>query len=160
MALIHRAIQKIRQCNCHIVLIAPGGPGMPRFWDLVQLLMEIPLLLPASKTLLKQPHNQVFHHNPQYLNLHTWSLGVDSFKNKSSLWKWQRELLPLKGHQQGPFTSRSGPFLGGLHVTNPPIRFMCPTSVCLSTFSFPDSNSKMLCPIEFKLDREIDHHHS
>ena len=54
--------------------------------------------------------------------------------------------------------------LGGLHVTNPPIRLMCPTSVCPSvcpsTFLFPDSNSKMLCPIEFKLDREIDHHHS
>ena len=29
-----------------------------------------------------------------------------------------------------------------------------------STFSFPDSNSKTLCPIEIKLDREIDHHHS
>ena len=51
-------------------------------------------------------------------------------------------------------------FLGGLHVTNPPIRLMCPTSVCPSTFSFPDSNLKMLCPIEFKLDREIEHHHS
>ena len=55
-------------------------------------------------------------------------------------------------------------FLGGLRVTNPPIRLMCPTSVrpsvCPSTFSFPDSNSKTLCPIEFKLDREIDHHHS
>ena len=51
-------------------------------------------------------------------------------------------------------------FLGGLRVTNPPIRLMCPTSVCPSTFSFPDSNSKMVCPIEFKLDREIDHHHS
>ena len=24
---------------------------------------------------------------------------------------------------------------------------------CPSTFPFPDSNSKMLCPIEFKLDR-------
>ena len=51
-------------------------------------------------------------------------------------------------------------FLGGLHVINPNIRLMCPTSVCPSTFSFPDSNSKMVCPIEFKLDREIEHHHS
>ena len=50
--------------------------------------------------------------------------------------------------------------LGGLRVTNPPIRLMCPTSVRLSTFFFPDSNSKTVCPIEFKHDREIDHHHS
>ena len=35
----------------------------------------------------------------------------------------------------------------------------CPF-VCSSTFLFPDSNSKTLCPIKFKLDREIDHHHS
>ena len=41
-------------------------------------------------------------------------------------------------------------FLGGLSVTNRPIRLMCLTfvcpSVCPSTFSFPDSNSKTLCP--------------
>ena len=59
---------------------------------------EIPLQLPVSTTLLKQSLNQVFHNNPQQLNLHAWCLGVDSSKNKV-LWKWQRELLPLKGHQ-------------------------------------------------------------
>ena len=29
-----------------------------------------------------------------------------------------------------------GAFLGGLHVTNPPIRLMCPTSICLSVHIF------------------------
>ena len=28
-ALLHRVIQKIRQCNCLIIVIAPGWPGMP-----------------------------------------------------------------------------------------------------------------------------------
>ena len=42
-ALLQRVIQKIRQCNCLIILIAPGWPGMLWFWDLVQLLTEIPL---------------------------------------------------------------------------------------------------------------------
>ena len=51
----------------------------------------------------------MFHGNPQHLNLHTWCLGVDSSKNKASLWRWQRELLPLRDHQQGPSTSQSGP---------------------------------------------------
>ena len=40
-----------------------------------------------------------------------WCLGVDSSKNKASLWRWQRELLHLSGHQQGPSTSQSGPYL-------------------------------------------------
>ena len=56
---------------------------------------------PVLMTLLKQSHNYVFHSNPQHLTLHAWCLGVDSSKNKASLWRWQRELLPLRGHQQG-----------------------------------------------------------
>ena len=84
-ALLHRVIQKIRQCYCLIIVIAPGWPGMPWFWDLVQLSTEIPLQLPVSTTLLKQSHSYVFHSNPQHLNLHTWCLGVDSSKNKASL---------------------------------------------------------------------------
>ena len=50
-------------------------------------------------------------HVPQHLNLHAWCLGVDNSKNKASLWKWQRELLLLSGHQQGPSTNQSGPYL-------------------------------------------------
>ena len=102
---------KIRQCYCLIIVIAPGWPGMPWFWNLVELSTEIPLQLPVSPTLLQQSHNYVFHSNPQHLNLHTWCLGVDSSKNKASLWRWQRELLHLRGHQQEPSTSQSGPYL-------------------------------------------------
>ena len=80
-------------------------------WDLVQLSTEIPLQLPVSQPLLKQSNNCVFHSNPQHLNLHAWCLGVDSSKNKASLWKWQRELLPHRDRQQGPSTSQSGPYL-------------------------------------------------
>ena len=60
-ALLHRVIQKVRQSNCLIIVIAPGWPEMPWFWDLVQLSTEIPLQLPVSRTLLKQSHNYVFH---------------------------------------------------------------------------------------------------
>ena len=110
-ALLHRVIQKIRQSHCLIILIAPGCPGMPWFCDLVQLSTEILLQLPVSTTLLKQSHNHVFHNNPQHLNLHAWCLGVENSKNKASLWRSQRELLPLSGHQQGPSISQSGPYL-------------------------------------------------
>ena len=58
---LHRVIQKIRQSSCLIIVIAPGWPGMPWFWDLVQLSTEIPLQLPVSRTLLKQSHNSMFH---------------------------------------------------------------------------------------------------
>ena len=110
-ALLHKVIQKIKQCHCLIIVIAPGWPGMPWFWDLVQLSTEIPLQLPVSTTLLKQSLKYVFHNNPQQLNLHAWCLGADNSKNKASLWRWQRELLLISGHQQGPSTSQSGPYL-------------------------------------------------
>ena len=110
-ALLHKVIQKIKQCHCLIIVIAPGWPGMPWFWDLLQLSTEIPLQLPVSTTLLKQSHRYVFHNNPQQLNLHAWCLGADNSKNKASLWRWQRELLLLSGRQQGPSTSQSGPYL-------------------------------------------------
>ena len=110
-ALLHRVIQKISHCHCLIIVIAPGCPWMPWFWDLVLLSTEIPLQLLVSTTLLKQSHNYVFHSNSQHLNLHAWCLGVDSSKNKASLWRWQKDLLPLRGHQQEPSTGKSGPYL-------------------------------------------------
>ena len=58
-ALFHMVIPKIRQSSCLIIVIAPGWPEMPQFWDLVQLSTEIPLQLPVSRTLLKQSHNCV-----------------------------------------------------------------------------------------------------
>ena len=49
-ALLHRVIQKIRQCHCLIIVIAPGWPGIPWFWDQVQLSTEIPLQLLVSRS--------------------------------------------------------------------------------------------------------------
>ena len=73
------------------------------------------LVLGPSAALNRDPtaqsHKLVFHNNPQHLNLHAWCLGVDNSRNKASLWRWQRELLPLSGHQQGPSTNQSGPYL-------------------------------------------------
>ena len=43
-AFLYRVIPKIRQCSCHIIVIAPGWPGLPWFWYLVQLSSEIPLI--------------------------------------------------------------------------------------------------------------------
>ena len=110
-AFLHRVIQKIRQSICLIIVIAPGWPGMPWFWDQVQLSTQIPLHLPVSTTLLQTIPQPSVNSSPQHLNLHAWCLEVDSSKNKASLWRWQRELLPLKGHQQGPSTNQSGPYL-------------------------------------------------
>ena len=40
MALLHRAIH-VRQYNCLFIVMTPGSPMMPWFWDLVELSTEI-----------------------------------------------------------------------------------------------------------------------
>ena len=118
----------------------PNHSNIPRLardalvWDLVQLSTVIPLQLPVSTTLLKQSHKYVFHNKPQHLNLHAWCLGADNCKNKASLWRWQRELLPLRGHQQGPSTSQSGPALFEKWCRENSVDFSSPSVKQISDF--------------------------
>ena len=42
----------------------------------------------------------MFHSNPQHLNLHAWCLGVDSSKNKASLWNCCPSKVINKDHLQ------------------------------------------------------------
>ena len=42
-----------------IILIAPGWPNMPWFWDLVTMSSQIPLSLPNLSNLLTQPFSQI-----------------------------------------------------------------------------------------------------
>ena len=53
VAILPQVIQKIITYPCRMIVLAPGWPGMPWFWDLVDLLTRVPLQLPHWKTLLK-----------------------------------------------------------------------------------------------------------
>ena len=84
--------------------------SLNKFWDLVEMSLDIPRQLPPIRTLLKQPLNNHYHSNPISLNLHIWYLGIQHSKNMVSLQKWQKELLLLRDSQQDPSTHASGPF--------------------------------------------------
>ena len=109
-ALLPKVVQKLQSQTCRIILIAPGWPTKPWFWDLVVMSLDIPRQLPPTRTLLKQPLNNHYHANPTSLNLHVWYLGVQHSKNMVSLQKWQKELLLLRDSQQDPSTHPSEPF--------------------------------------------------
>ena len=74
--LLSKVVQKLQSQTCRIILIAPGWPTKPWFWDLVEMSLDIPRQLPPTPTLLKQPLNNHYHANPTSLNLHVWYLGV------------------------------------------------------------------------------------
>ena len=52
------ADQKLGKPICLIIVKAPDWPGMPWFWDLLQLSTEIPLQLPVSTTVLQPSVSQ------------------------------------------------------------------------------------------------------
>ena len=94
-----------------LILIAPGWPNMPWFWDLVNMSVQIPLLLPQVSNLITQPFNQCPHRDLANLNLHAWLLEPLPSNKQVSLQKWQQELRLLKDALPEPFMSQSGPFL-------------------------------------------------
>ena len=109
-ALLPKIVQKLQSQMCRMILIAPGWPTKPWFWDLVELSVDIPRQLPPIRTLLKQPLNNHYHANPTSLNLHVWYLRVQHSKKMVSKQKWQKELLLLRDSPQDPSTLPSGLF--------------------------------------------------
>ena len=63
-AILGKVVEKLQDSPCkRIILIAPGWPNIPWFWDLVAMSSQIPLSLPFLPNLLTQPFNQVPHRN-------------------------------------------------------------------------------------------------
>ena len=95
-----QVVEKLQDYPCNrIILIAPGWPNMPCFWDLVAMSSQIPLCLPSIPNLVSQPFNQVLHRNLSNLNLHAWLLEPQQSRSKVSLRQWQHELRLLKEDQ-------------------------------------------------------------
>ena len=100
VAILPQVIQKIITYPCRMIVLAPGWPGMPWFWDLVDLSTRVPLQFPHWKTLLKQSHSNRFHNNVEYLNVHVWLLDSRNPNLEDSHLRWQKELRHLKGNPQ------------------------------------------------------------
>ena len=96
VSLFNQVISKVVDQGClRMILIAPGWPNMPWFWDLVNLSVQIPFSLPLQKDLVTQLFNGLPHRDLSNLNLHAWLLEPPSFKDKGSLARWQHELRLL-----------------------------------------------------------------
>ena len=111
-AILGKVVEKLQDYPCNrIILIAPGWPNMPWFWDLVAMSSQIPLCLPSIPNLVSQPFKQVLHRNLSNLNLHAWLLEPQQSRSKASLRQWQHELRLLKEDQPDLSMRQSGPFL-------------------------------------------------
>ena len=112
VSLLSQVISKLVDQGFHrMILIAPGWPNMPWFWDLISLSSQIPFSLPLERNLLTQPFNGLLHRNLNHLNLHAWLLEPRPSDDKGFLRRWQHELKLLKEVQPERSISQSGPFL-------------------------------------------------
>ena len=112
IAILGKVVEKLQDTPCkRLILIAPGWPNMPWFWDLVSMSSQIPLCLPSLPNLLTQPFNQTPHRNLTNLNLHAWLLEPQQSRSKVSLRQWQQGMRLLKGDPLDQSMRQSGPFL-------------------------------------------------
>ena len=110
-AILGKVVEKLQDSPCRrIILIAPGWPNMPWFWDLVTMSSQIPLSLPSLPNLLTQLFNQIPHRNLTNLNLHAWLLEPQQSRSRASLRQLQQELRLLKEDQPDQSMRQSGPF--------------------------------------------------
>ena len=110
--LLTNVVTKALGHHCQrMILIAPGWPNKPWFWDLVELSSQIPLCMPNRPDLLTLPFNGSLHRDLQNLNLHAWLLEPRLFGNRVSLTRWQQELNHLRDGLPDLSMKQSGQFL-------------------------------------------------
>ena len=74
-AILAQVLGKVRSSyNLRMILIAPRRELMPRYPTLLELTSEGPLPIPVTRTMLRQPRTNVFHQEPETLDLHAWLL--------------------------------------------------------------------------------------
>ena len=94
--LIPAVLEKIRQHQCRIVLIAPFWPQQQWFSELLLLLVSAPIRLPLIPRLLTQSKGRFVHQNLPILDLHAWELS----NNQSEIRNFHKTLPILSPDQE------------------------------------------------------------
>ena len=88
-SLLQRVLNKVRSShNLELTLVAPFWPLRPWFADLLDLLVEVPVLLPLRRDLLRQPHFHQFHGNLRAVGLTGYRIASDPCAISASLQEW------------------------------------------------------------------------
>ena len=127
--LMQLVLQKIESQPCQVILICPLWPRAPWYTRLLDLMIEVPLKLPIFPKLLKQPQtHQVFHPNPERLNLHAWKLSNITSLREGFLQKLCKESSTGTEHLQelSMRPNGSNTFIGvvkGMPIHSNPLNF-------------------------------------
>ena len=95
---IPNVLAKISQSwNLEATLVAPYWPLKPWFPDILELLVDVPVLLPFHKDLLLQPHFHHFHRNLPTLHTTGFRKASEQREVSASLRQWRASLPSAAG---------------------------------------------------------------
>ena len=104
-SLLRRVLSKVHLSrNLEATLVTPFWPLKPWFPDLLELLVEVPILLPVRRDLLKQPYFHQFHHyhlNLPALQLTGFHIASDQRGLSASLQEWLTNLPSAAALRRG-----------------------------------------------------------
>ena len=83
--------------NLEVTLVAPYWPMKPWFPDVLELLVDVPVLLPLRKDLLRQPHFHHFHRNLHALHMTGFRIAREQRAISASLRQWRASLPTAAG---------------------------------------------------------------
>ncbi len=95
--MVPRVLAKVRQEEARLTLVAPCWPTRQWFSLLLELLTELPVVLPAFPRLLSQHGGQTLHSNVHMLNLHAWRLSGIPSEQRAFQLKLRRSYRNLTG---------------------------------------------------------------
>ena len=97
-AMVRQVLNKVRESEGLVMtLIAPFWPSKEWFPDLLSLLVEPPVVLPARVDLLRQPHNRKLHQRLSMLQLHAWRPSSGLRGPPDCLLEWLDSLAAVGG---------------------------------------------------------------
>ncbi len=107
-ALIQSVLSKIRHSRCTVILIAPNWPSRPWFPDLLELLVDYPVVLPVSQSLLVNQAAHLYYQYPEWMQLHAWKLSSCVSLREDFLKAARKGSPSLRGIPQAPFIPADG----------------------------------------------------
>ena len=147
-ALLHKVIQKIKQCHCLIIVIAPGWPGMPWFWDLNEL--------------TKAPFEPMKDTDLKHLTLKTaFLLALASGKRRSEIHAWVTSNVSNLGQWEKVALFPSSDFIAKNQLAREGSQSVSPVTIpALTTIVDRQfKEDRTLCPVRalrYCLDRTKD----
>jgi len=125
-AIVSKVLNKVEREDCVVILVAPLWTRQVWFPTLLELLVDVPVQLPSKQKLLKQPQSNVYHDNPQMMQLHAWRLSNRRWLREDFLKRLPSEWRKLRRDQALTSMSPSGGDLqvGVINGMPIPVRLM------------------------------------